>query len=518
VAVHVIVCGTIRTELEAYLVFQDLIAGRACGAIDRIVYCTWPDQIERARRFIGHLAEAGIEILATPLRQPSQFNVQVLPFYTALGLFDDEDIVARVRTDKCFPLVRTLIRESDALAAKSRSIGTDSIFKSRIVVSALSWNELFAHGDFFMLACAGDLRKICHMDSYFDVFCADVGAEARWFSRPYIQNYPDLRAVFETVSLLQLSKAIVRWAGSQPNDDDMAALPAGLGRVIGQYIHLCARDFALVNDNPEHAGLTLLDAYAARDPTRWQWGPRVFATSHAWVRRIGAGEGLGALGIHVQWAASADLHQRSVTAADLDEIRAFVTQHTREIARQPWPGLPIDIAKSNPDLATAYGWGSFRSLLVNLANIVDPEFDPDLVTDEMVALGARLADYPAQTYGGFCNICRETGEAIYALLQGQYGDDIPHQALMLPAVFFACSLTFQWDGDSGEWLADQLLADRLNHHFAPVTRWGLSARLWIQKPQAVYKAAELALRGIGGPVDVDEARRLSDHAAAMSQR
>ncbi len=510
----VIVCGAIRSDFECSLIFKELILARREGLLDRIVFCTWTTEVDSHRTFIDSLHDEVEVVTVLPIKEQTSFNLQVYPFYTALSLFDDDQFVARVRTDKCFPLVRTLVTHSSKLVERSREVDTTSLFSSRIVVAAISWNEVFAHGDFFMLARASDLRLISHFDSYFDMFCAGVGAESRWFSRPFIQAYPDIRAVFESVSLQTLCKSLYSWANQDPKSKPIP-LPPPLGRVLGQYFLHCARNFALINDEPSNDNIDLIAAIGGRDPKKWQWTPRTFATTQDWLDRITHSRALGAMGVHVDEARRSDLTSRSLSVAALEEIHEFQLQYGSK-GVVPWPGTLISSTSSRKaDSNTYTEHGNYLSIVKELIKEIDSSVDTELL-DRDTDIGNLTIDFrhfPAYSYYEFRDTCRDAARKAISALESRYGTDVPVALWSLPALFFVASLVFSWDSEAGEWLADQLLADKLTRYFAPVTKWGIMARYWSQTDSLLYKVALMSMRGIGGPVSIEDATRLLKIAA-----
>ncbi len=505
--VNVAVCGTVRSSLEAHLVFNEIMAGKEAGIIGRALFVDWEEDLEQKHpKLKPYLLEHGIDVLPIPPRPGMTSNdVQMSQLHAALSLFDDDDLVLRTRVDKAFPLLRTFLTNAHALVERCLCAPDSLLFDHTILTAAVCVSRPFCHADLQLLGQARDFRRIINMDHYFDVFC-DQAHEAQWFALPFIQAYPDIRTLFETVSLRDFVKALRFWAKTD------FPMPDALVRTLAHYYDLCRRHFSLMSDAPLPEGLTLRQAIDGGDPTGWDWGTSTFIGSNEWMGFLRTGERCDPFCEELRHFATGDRHP-SLSASDVGAIRGFVGHMLGVDEKTLWCGnayKPGRLAKSSGS-APAPG---LEEIVRTIAHQISPGFDTAIASRSLSAISHICQNYPPNAFNEFGIFLEKAATSICAEIAAT-GKDKPlsNEALLLPAIFHSAAVAFSNNPGSASWLGQALLEGKLAEPFDSFARWGLSARIWAQPPYVVFLLGLLLFKGIGGPADKTEGLRLITAAA-----
>lgn len=506
--IKAIITGMIRSDLEAQLIFNELANARHEGLLDRIIYASWNDHLDAHPDLVNMLAKKGIDVLAIPALKPDTqiLDLQIMPFYTALGLFEDDEIIFRLRTDKCYPLLKSTLRNLTAIKQQVLTSDSNGILDSRILLSQIALNEPFAHADFIMMGLAADFRRLMSCDRYFDYFCEDV-VEARWFARPFIQTYADIRLLFENIPRLDLTTALSNWAKNKAQQ----AMPAPLISALACYFDVCRRHFIVLSDKPISPDITLIDTLAGHDPSGWLWGNRVFIGTNHWLQRFATGERCGPFADYLQHFSSQEKPQQTLFLKDIPYIRAFIHDQLNRDTSPIWPGKWVKQAEST-SLATQ-AKSDFSDTIKQLAYQIQPEFDWSMIEDIVDKLNSHFEKYSYDEYYNFGPQLENAGKFSLLSLQQKYPNGIPVSTLLLPALLFSAASSFSWQQFSTIWLAEALLENKISRYFAWVARWSITAKIKYQIPYVKFLAGMLLLKGIGGDIQVEKGIALIAEAA-----
>jgi hypothetical protein len=361
-----------------------------------------------------------------------------------------------------------------------------------------------------MMGLAADFRRLMSCDRYFDYFCQDV-VEARWFARPFIQTYADIRLLFENIPRLDLTTALSNWAKNKAQQ----TMPTPLISALACYFDVCRRHFTLLSDKAISPDITLIDTLAGHDRSGWLWGNRVFIGTNHWLRRFATGDRCGPFTDYLRHFAAQEKPQQTLFLKDIPSVRAFIHDQLNHDINSIWPGKWIKQAE--PASQTTQEHSNFSDTIKQLAHQIEPDFDWSMIEDIVDKLTVHFEKYSYDEYYDFGLQLENAGKFSLSLLQQKYPDGIPASTLLLPALLFSAASSFSWQQFSVIWLAEALLENKISRHFAWVTRWSITGRIKYQIPYVKFLAGMILLNGMGGDVQAEKAVELIAEAAEANE-
>lgn len=213
--VWAVICGAIRRPIEFKFTLTELVRLRNLGLVDAIVLSTWLGEIDEHEglRFAVH--ELGIHIVESSVPNelgPWAIFGQHKCLMAGMSLCPEDCFVLKSRTDKAFEMTWSF---QEYLLKGSPKIDENipSIFSHKIVCTSFSTTMLMFVADFCFLAHRRDARKLINFDGYYDHFQCGRAAlpENRWFSGPFLREFPFLDWLYLNVPWVQLSTAIMAY-------------------------------------------------------------------------------------------------------------------------------------------------------------------------------------------------------------------------------------------------------------------------------------------------------------------
>lgn len=214
--VWAIVCGAIRRPVEFKFTITELMRLRSAGLIDAIVLSTWRGELEIHEGLKIDLLQLGVHIVENAIPDelgPWAILGQHKCFLNGLDLCPEDSFILKSRTDRAFELTWSF---QDLLLSglPNNSDESTSVLEYKIACTHFSTTMLLFAADFCFLAHRRDARKLVNFDRFYDKF--QCGGEAlpeiRWFSGPFIREFPFLDWLYRHVPWVELSIAVMAYA------------------------------------------------------------------------------------------------------------------------------------------------------------------------------------------------------------------------------------------------------------------------------------------------------------------
>lgn len=251
-----VLCGGLRSLMEASLVINDLIALRAEGLVQGIVLSTWEDDLGAHPDFRHTLEARSIRLITSPsMEHGGEGNClrQHRLFLAGLRACPPDCAIFKVRTDKCIEILDAfrpaLIRGPQPVDGDNLG-SLPAIFGHRLVVRTIATTMPFNIEDIVFYGMRADIEQTINFDQYFDLVaqCGTMNAEIRYFCLPFLRRYPPFQLFFETVNCRRFSSAVIR---AMRHDDP---LPGLFIRTLALYALIVRSHFEFSADIPPISG------------------------------------------------------------------------------------------------------------------------------------------------------------------------------------------------------------------------------------------------------------------------
>ncbi|AXY59481.1 hypothetical protein [Acinetobacter sp. WCHAc010052] len=200
-----VICGNIRDELDFKLTLSKLVQLRSEHKIHHILLSTWSGEIDKYEGLRAALKQLDVYVLeshpisdglqATPT-DAVNFWRQSRQLMGALDLIPKDSFILRVRTDRSLNYINQMEKMSvfDNYAVESISFGKfPRVFQYKVFVFSPKTVRLMHMIDFVFLGYHKDLYKLINFDVNELMFQKQVVANAQWFIKPFIEEFPVLR-------------------------------------------------------------------------------------------------------------------------------------------------------------------------------------------------------------------------------------------------------------------------------------------------------------------------------------
>ena len=200
-----VVCGNIRDELDFKLTISKLIQLRAENKIQHILLSTWRGEIDKYENLRYSLKKLDVYILESyPISDDLQsaatdavnFWRQSRQLLGALDLIPKDSFILRLRTDRSLNYINQMEKMGvfEEYAIETITFGNfPKVFQYKLFVFAPKMVRLMHMIDFVFLGYHKDLYKIINFDVNELMFQKQIVANAQWFMKPFIQEFPILR-------------------------------------------------------------------------------------------------------------------------------------------------------------------------------------------------------------------------------------------------------------------------------------------------------------------------------------
>lgn len=241
----VVICGAIRNSLEFNAVLAKALDFRKNQLVSEIVLSTWVDEIDRVEGLRGKLKNFGVHTVEAhdvPVPGPQNIWRQFRSYDVGIRACPYDAEILRARTDKCYVYFDMWKRALSTLRFDLPQDPKFTVFPGRIYVPYLSLSALFFCKDIFFYGRKQSLDLLTHYENWSNAAGNEIDwAELRWFIYPFLQRFPILRDVLETVSFKGLSTAIC----TKPN------LPTVVCKILGIYFRLLKENITPMNYGSE---------------------------------------------------------------------------------------------------------------------------------------------------------------------------------------------------------------------------------------------------------------------------
>ena len=203
-----VMCGTIRDELDFKLTLTKLIELRNQNKIQHILLSTWKgeiDKYENLRSVLNNLKIILVESfpISDELQNSGTDSVnywrQARQLLSALDIIPSDSFILRLRTDRSLNYINQMeslgIFDAENYQVEAISYGKfPKIFNYKIFVFAPKMVRLMHMIDFVFLGHHKDLYKLLNFDVNELMFQKQIVANAQWFMKPFIEEFPVLRS------------------------------------------------------------------------------------------------------------------------------------------------------------------------------------------------------------------------------------------------------------------------------------------------------------------------------------
>lgn len=200
-----VICGNIRDELDFKLTLSKLIKLRSEKKIQHIMLSTWRGEIDKYNGLRTALKNLDVYLLESfPVSDDLQtaatdavnFWRQSRQLIGALDLIPKDSFILRVRTDRSLNYINQMEKLGvfDNYEVESIQFGQfPRVFQYKLFVFAPKMVRLMHMIDFVFLGYHKDLYKLINFDVNELMFQKQIVANAQWFMKPFIQEFPVIR-------------------------------------------------------------------------------------------------------------------------------------------------------------------------------------------------------------------------------------------------------------------------------------------------------------------------------------
>ncbi|WP_262690347.1 hypothetical protein [Kordiimonas aestuarii] len=213
-----IVCGAIRSPIEFNITINAAMEFRKQGLLHGIIVSTWNDTFREMQGLKQDLVSRGIIVVEVPgLREGGNGQTfrQHRLFEAGITHCPDGVAVLKLRSDKAVHRLHYFVER--LRTGPVPTLPCQSIFqvmKAKISVQAASVSMPFNHADVVFFGLKEDLRRLCHMDQFYEwaFYPGSMNAEIRWFSRPFLRELKIFRQFFEYFNSRTISRYVIEMA------------------------------------------------------------------------------------------------------------------------------------------------------------------------------------------------------------------------------------------------------------------------------------------------------------------